>query len=217
MTPIEYFTFGFALFILAIKPGPNFIAIGSNALLYNTRIVTFFVIGILLAETLIMSLALLSFDISEKYQNFVILFFQTIGALAFLWIGISTVRKKFMEYEFPEQEDKISIIKKLLSGFLITIGNPFSLIFFGSLLPTFMNIEEIDTLNYFKAISAIWIYEGLAVCLIIVLAIRTKGFLKNKKTLNRLNLASGLLLIGIGLYMTALNYVTLIDLSKTVF
>jgi threonine/homoserine/homoserine lactone efflux protein len=83
-----------------------------------------------------------------------------------------------------------------LSGLLVTLGNPKTMLFYVALVPTLIDIDSIGLHDY-AALLAVTFIVLLAVFVpYMLLASRARGFLKNPKALQVLNRAAAGVLAG---------------------
>ena len=208
--PLEsYITLFIALFILAYKPGPGFflnvsygvkegfLAAFSLSFGFAVVVVVYFALSI---QTYAWGTALLS--------SFIILV-KGAGAAFLVYMGGRTLSEEKPKVQLQQVRTK-KLHEYFLTGLFLEIGNPISIVFFLTLIPTLVPIESINS----QSIISISIFAGLSSLLSLgsislISAIMGKKFIKNEKFFYYLHTTTGLGLILIGLFIagSAVTYV----------
>jgi len=198
-----FLSFGLALFILIIKPGPIFFTYTLHTLKYGFGHASCFAVGIALSEIIYFWLAATGYALTEDLRSFLQILFQTSGAALLIYLGIKGLTQfRITQFETQEKEKTIKgYLRSTAVGFFLTIGNPISMVFYLTLVPTFFG-EIIGKPDLFlQGIAAILIFEISPYFIAAWALLKFGNFLKNERILQKVNIVSSLLLIGLGVFI----------------
>lgn len=191
-----YLAFVVATTILMLIPGPNVALIVANSVAYGSRYGLLTVAGT--SSAMVIQLFLTALGLSELLGNMAHVFewVRWAGVAYLAYLGI---RQWMAEpVDLTRQKPQMKSVRAIyLRGFLISLTNPKTLLFFGAFLPQFVAPEQMNFRIQMLLLSATFLL--LAVVLDSVWAIgaaRVRGLLaKHGHWRNRL---SGGMLIGAG-------------------
>jgi threonine/homoserine/homoserine lactone efflux protein len=191
-----YLTFILATTILMLIPGPNVALIIANSIAHGTRYGLLTVAGT--SSAMIIQLFLTALGLTELLGNLAHLFewIRWAGVAYLLYLGFRQWTAKPLDLSQQKPQRK-SIRAIYLRGFLISLTNPKTLLFFSAFFPQFVTPDHHNIASQILLLSATFLL--LAVVLDSTWAIgagRLRGLLaKHGKLRNRL---SGGMLIGSG-------------------
>ena len=129
------------VFIALISPGPDFVIVVRNSLLYSHRTAVFTAFGVALSNLFHISYTLLGLELIANY----IVIVQYLGAGYLIYIGIKGLLSKKTDVSSVQLQDntlnEISIFKAVQMGFLNGVLNPKAMLFFISLFSVVINPE----------------------------------------------------------------------------
>jgi threonine/homoserine/homoserine lactone efflux protein len=88
-------------------------------------------------------------------------------------------------------------------GLLATLGNPKAILFFGAILPTFVDVTSAAIIDFLILAGIVAGVSYLVYGVCIVLASRTRRLIASTKAVRRLRQATGTILIGSGIAVAA--------------
>ena len=189
-----------AMFLLFATPGPVWVALIARALSGGFHSAWPLALGIVFGDVIwpLVTIFGISYLVSI-YADFMMVF-KIFGAIIFVVIGLQLVRKPVTVFSTSEGKlTRPGMWPGFVAGLLVILSNPKAILFYMGVLPSFFD---------FRTITA---WDILAICLIslvvplfgnVVLALmvdRMRVFLASPTAVRKLNLLSGVALIGVGL------------------
>ena len=189
-----------AMFLLFATPGPVWVALIARALSGGFHSAWPLALGIVFGDVIwpLVTIFGISYLVS-LYADFMMVL-KIFGAIIFVFMGLKLVRKQVAA--FSTSESKLmqpGMWPGFVAGLLVILSNPKAILFYMGVLPSFFD---------FRTITA---WDILAICMIslvvplfgnVVLALmvdRMRVFLASPTAVRKLNLQSGVALIGVGL------------------
>ncbi|MBT6883011.1 MAG: LysE family translocator [Rhodospirillaceae bacterium] len=186
----------------ALLPGPGLAVVLARTLTSGTKAGGAVIAGLILADLIFLAIAFLGLIAIASALG---PFFEAIkyaGGAYLIWRGIQTFRQASKPPETLQTSVR-DTKRDVGLGLLVTLGNPKAILFFGAILPTFVDMTAIAIGN-FIAVSAIVIgVSSLVYGSYMVLAISTRQFIGPQCLTKRLNQAVGTMLIGSGITIVA--------------
>lgn len=182
-------TYGFALFMLALIPGPGITALVARSL--GAGFIEGFVmaLGLILGDVIFLTAVVLGLSVFAQTFGLAFLIVKYAGVAYLLWLAFRIWRAGIPIAEIEASGGR-SILHSFLSGLLVTLGNPKAMLFYVALVPTLIDIGSIGTREYLLLI-AITIGVLLMVTVpYVLLAAKARDLLRRPaalKTLNRLS------------------------------
>jgi threonine/homoserine/homoserine lactone efflux protein len=193
-----------AVIVLGLKPGPYMAAFVSMATAGQWRHMLVFWLGSVSAGTLLYFLLLSTLSLLPTGSGIVFLLLKATAAVIFINMGIHTLRVQsdLDSYDTPDMEKLTfsGFVKSIVSGFFLTLSNPYDILFVLTAIPTLVATYEFSALDILAirgAVVSADILVLLAYCVPLLL-IRTK---LKPLTLQRMRQLSGLMMLLIGLYL----------------
>lgn len=187
-----------AMIILVATPGPGVFATVSRAV--NSGFWAGFgvILGILLGDIFFIMLTILGLAFIAQMLGKLFLLVKIFGGLYLIWTGWKMWCSQ-PEIAVDQNESKAgNIWKNILSGLVITLGNPKAIIFYVGFLPTFMNIENLSSLDIFIVICIISTVLITILVIYAYLASQTSALFQSKHAIKRLNRTAGTVMICTG-------------------
>ena len=195
MTLAALLAYSGALFIAAAIPGPGITALVARALGSGFRETFFMGLGLVLGDTIYLTAVILGLAFVAQTFTEIFILIKIAGALYLGYIAWKLWTAGLLSTDVRAKKST-SIGMSFLSGLLVTLGNPKTMLFYVALVPTLINISSIGLREY--AILAAATFVVLLVVLVpyMLLASRARTFLKRPKALQLLNRVAASILAG---------------------
>jgi threonine/homoserine/homoserine lactone efflux protein len=187
------------MLILSATPGPGVLGSVSTALSKGFKSSLLFICGLVIGDIFFFNLAILGMSAISKIMGQLFYIIKIIGGVYLLYLGLNIIKHRNDEINLSI--DKRSKYKTLLSGLLLTLGNPKPILFYASIVPTIIDINRI---NFYEVIAIIFIISAVSFIVIgtyCYLAIISKSVIIKKKYQNKVKLSSGLVMVAVGSYV----------------
>lgn len=191
-----YFGFVLASTILILIPGPNVSLIMANAIAHGTRYGLLTVIGT--SSAIIVQLALTVLGLSATLGMLAAWFewVRWIGVVYLLWLGVRQWRAPPVDLTRTRPQPR-SVRVIALRGFLISLTNPKTLLFYGAFFPQFLSPDAPFAPQVLMLSVTFFVIAAGLDSVWALLAGRLRGLLAIRGTLR--NRLSGGFLIGAGI------------------
>lgn len=132
-----------AMFLLAATPGPGVFATVARALASGVRHASVVIIGIVIGDLLFLMLAIFGLAVLAEALGELFLLVKYLGAGYLIWLGVRLWRTPTARHAIREVKE-LSWRANLLSGLVITLGNPKVILFYLGFLPTFVDLSQLS-------------------------------------------------------------------------
>ncbi len=197
MTLLNIFAFSGAMFLLAITPGPGVFATISRALASGFSSASFVVLGIVLGDIIFLLLAIFGLSAIASILGDFFILVKYLGGIYLLFLGYKILTSKENETEIKGIQE-LSWKRNFLTGLLITLSNPKVILFYLGFLPTFVNLQTLNTFDIITISFIVAIILGGVMLAYAYSASSAKKLFKNKNTNKRMNLLAGSVMITAG-------------------
>ena len=197
MTLLNIFAFSGAMFLLAITPGPGVFATISRALASGFSSASFVVLGIVLGDIIFLLLAIFGLSAIASILGDFFILVKYLGGVYLLFLGYKILTSKENETEIKGIQE-LSWKRNFLTGLLITLSNPKVILFYLGFLPTFVNLQTLNTFDIITISFIVAIILGGVMLAYAYSASSAKKLFKNKNTNKRMNLLAGSVMITAG-------------------
>lgn len=202
MTLTSLVAYAGALFIAAAIPGPGMTAIVARALGSGFRPTFFMGLGLILGDLVYLTAVILGLAILAQNFTTPFLIIKYLGALYLCYIAWKLWTAGLLRQDIQATKGATGGMA-FLSGLLVTLGNPKTMLFYVALVPTLIPLQEVGLPDYL-ALVAITFVVLLAVLLpYILLASKARELLKRPRTLQALNRSAAGILAGTAAYIAA--------------
>lgn len=197
MTAESALAFAIGMFFLALSPGPGLATILSRALASGPRAGLAVTAGLVIADFAFIAVAMAGLTAIAATLGPLFQIVKYAGAAYLVWLGWRAFRSKGAKLVVAPRGGK-GPLKDIGLGFLVTLGNPKAILFYGALLPTFLDMSRIG-FGDFLLLCAIVVAVSYAVYGgYIFLAERSRRLLSSSAAARLLNRLSGTVLVGAG-------------------
>ena len=197
MSLLNLLSFGAAMFLLAVSPGPGVFATIARALSNGFAHAAVLVLGIVLGDITFLLLAIYGLaSMAELLGNFFLLI-QYVGGLYLIWLGIAIWRSDENRKKLTATDER-SWQKNFFSGLSITLANPKVILFYLGFLPTFVDLSKLTNSDILAISGVVIVVLGSVLLSYAFLAARASRFVSSKRSQKRLNHCAGCVMITAG-------------------
>ncbi|HAJ89858.1 MAG TPA: hypothetical protein DCM27_02405 [Rhodospirillaceae bacterium] len=184
--------------ILGLSPGPAVFATVARSLSHPFRITLFFIMGIVLGDLIFAMIAMGGFAFLVAQHEIYFLILKWLGGAYLIYLGGKTLLSpsSVKHIQTVETEGKWKLV---VSGFLLTAGNPKDLLFFVSFLPAFIDLKTAGLTDMLLAAILIVITFIATLCFYAGLVTIAGNWLNNPKAVLWLDRMAGIILVIVGL------------------
>lgn len=195
-------TYALALFIAAIIPGPGMTAIVARALGGGMRPAAFMGLGLVLGDLCYLTAVCLGLAYVAQAFGTLFVVIKMAGAAYLLFVAWKLWRQGLLPQDIQAQGGP-DAGGALLSGLLVTLGNPKTMLFYVALVPSLLPIEQIDGGQYVVLIGLTSAVLLVALVPYVVLAGQARVALRRPSALKALNRTAAGILASTAAYVTA--------------
>lgn len=184
---------------LWVVPGPVWVALTARALTGGFAAAWPLAVGVALGDLIWPLAAILGLTWIESAYGDFLQILRWVAAVIFLVMGVMLIRKPAATLNADSRLTRPGMWAGFTVGVAAVIGNPKAILFYMGALPGFFALDRLTALDVVAiiAISAIIPMVGnLGLALFLD---RARQLLSNPESVRRLNVTSGILLIGVGL------------------
>ena len=182
-----------ALFIAAVIPGPGITAIVARALGSGFRPTFFMGLGLILGDMIYLTAVILGLAFIAQTFTTAFMLIKIAGAAYLGYIAWKLWTSGLIP-ENIEASRPAGLAMSFLSGLLVTLGNPKTMLFYVALVPTLVDLGAIGLDEYGILLAATFMVLLLVLVPYIALASRARLLLRAPTALRRMNrVAAGVL------------------------
>lgn len=191
-----------ALFIAAAIPGPGITAIVARALGSGFRETFFMGLGLVLGDTIYLTAVILGLAFVAQAFTEVFVVIKIAGALYLGYIAWKLWTAGLLAADIAAKKTS-SAGMSFLSGLLVTLGNPKTMLFYVALVPTLIDIGSIGLREYAILVAATFTILLIVLVPYMLLASRARTLLKKPRALQVLNRAAASILAATAAFIAA--------------
>ena len=199
--------FAGAFFLLAVSPGPGLVAILSRTL--GGRFISGLMVtaGLVIGDAIFLAVAMVGLSAIASTMGPLFQVVKYAGAAYLIWLGVQAFRAASAKIEIdaaaPQATRAGSLWKDLGLGLVVTIGNPKPILFYGALLPTFLDLSQTSARDFAVLMSVVVIVSFVVYSAYMLMVDRARRLLSSTRTIKRLNQTTGVMLIGAGIVVAS--------------
>lgn len=191
-----------ALFIAAAIPGPGMTAIVARALGSGFRPTFFMGLGLILGDIVYLTAVILGLAIVAKTFTTIFLVIKVIGAAYLVYIAYKLWTAGLLSQSVTaDRESRAG--RSFLSGLLVTLGNPKTMLFYIALVPSLLPLGAIGLIDYLLLIGLTFAVLMAVLIPYILLAAQARHLMKRPSALKLLNRGAAGILAGTAAYIAA--------------
>jgi threonine/homoserine/homoserine lactone efflux protein len=198
---LSAFTIAYAIAVLV--PGPGVAAVVARALGGGFRAALPMVLGILAGDLVYLVFALFGLAAIATWFGPVFVVIKWASALYLLYIAWQFWSAKPGTEQIGAKRDA-SAWKTFLSGFMLTMGNPKTIVFYLALLPTVVPLDKpITVLGFTELVTIVVVVLLIIACGYAGLAAAARDFFTSSRALRNLNRTAGAIMAGAAAFVMA--------------
>jgi threonine/homoserine/homoserine lactone efflux protein len=179
MTPTTLLAYSGALFVAAAIPGPGMTAIVARALGSGFRPTFFMGLGLILGDLCYLTAVILGLALVAQTFTTPFLIIKYLGALYLIYIAWKLWTTGLIAQHI-EAKRSTHIGLSFLSGLLVTLGNPKTMLFYVALVPTLIPLEAIGAQDYAALVGITFVVVIAVLVPYILLASQARTLLKSR-------------------------------------
>lgn len=194
--------FTLAMFLLSVTPGPGFLMVVARALADGFKAGLAAIAGLVLGDLLFLLLAILGMSALAAVLGEFFLAVKILGAAYLIWLGVKTWRSRPRLPQMAEPEAagrSMPHWRSALLGFFVTLGNPKVILFYGALVPTFVDVTALTAADVAAMVLVVAAMLFLVVGFYAWLAARAGRMVRSERAVSWLNRLTGGVLVGAGI------------------
>ncbi|MEK1897593.1 MAG: LysE family translocator [Rhizobium sp.] len=184
-----------ALFIAAAIPGPGITAIVARALGSNFRETFFMGLGLVLGDMTYLTAVILGLAFVAQTFTEVFIVIKIAGALYLGYIAYKLWTAGLLPQDVAAKKAS-NVGMSFLSGLLVTLGNPKTMLFYVALVPTLIDLNSIGLREYGILLATTFVVLLVVLVPYMLLAARARMMLKQPRALQALNKTAAGILAG---------------------
>ena len=142
MTLATAMAFAIAMFFLAIVPGPGVAAVVSRTLGSGMNAGLAVITGLAVGDTVFLVLAIVGLSAIASAVGPLFQAVKYVGAAYLIWLGYKALTAEAAPIDIASAKT-MSTWREASIGLLVTLGNPKPMLFYGALMPTFVDITKV--------------------------------------------------------------------------
>lgn len=200
MTLAALIAYSGALFIAAAIPGPGVTALVARALGSGFRETFFMGLGVILGDMIYLTAVVLGLALIAQTFTAIFLVVKFAGVLYLGYIAWKLWTAGLLPEDI-KAKPSTNAAMSFLSGLLVTLGNPKTMLFYVALVPTLIDIAAIGPRDYGLLLTATFLVLLTVLVPYMLLAARARLLLKQPKALKALNRVAASVLAGTAAYI----------------
>lgn len=192
------------MFVLAATPGPGVYATVSQALTAGFRASRDVIAGIVLGDLIFLTFAILGLSAIARVLGSFFFLVRIAGGGYLIWMGWKLWRSQPLALEANSSAQLSDRPRnRFLLGLFITLGNPKAIIFYLSLLPNLLDLQQLTLMNYLVAASVVASILSSVMGVYAYAAAYARTKFASPRAQRILNRCGGTVMIGTGLVLAA--------------
>lgn len=175
-----------ALAVAAAIPGPQVFALVAQAIRRGLRQATWMTLGMVLGDLVYLSLVLGGLAILAETVSWALIGLKWAGIGYLLWLAVQYWRTPAEAVEV-DGDTGLSLRHVFVSGFLVTMGNPKSIFFYLSLMPTLIEVRDLRWAEAALLLLVTGVILGLVQFAFVLAAARTRRLFHSRRGARLLN------------------------------
>ena len=184
---------------LWVIPGPVWVALTARALSGGFAAAWPLAVGVALGDLIWPLAAILGLSWIESSYGDALAILRWVAAAIFLLMGILLIRKPAATLNADSRLTKPGMLAGFSVGVAAVIGNPKAILFYIGALPGFFALEALTTPDIVVIIAISALIPMIGNLGLALFLDRARQLLSSPESLRKLNVTSGVLLIGVGL------------------
>lgn len=194
-----------AIFVLFMTPGPVWLAIVARALSGGFKSAWPLAFGVMLGDLVWPLLAIVGVSwVVGVYAGFLEVL-RWVAAGMFIGMGALLIKHSSHSISSDSRLTRPGIWAGFAAGVIVIMGNPKAILFYMGVLPGFFDLEMITVLDITAIVLISMIVPFFGNLVLAAFVDRIRRLLRTPELLKRMNIASGVLLILVGVMIPLLS------------
>ena len=195
MPPIHSLLIYCGIYAIAIAvPGPGIVSLVARALGSGFRATIPAVVGTAIGDWVLMTLSAFGLAIVAREMGALFLVVKLAGAAYLVYLGYRYWRAP-VQLAAPERSSARGFTAQLA----LTLGNPKAIAFFVALLPTVVDLNQLNVFGYAELSAATFVLIPAITLTYVALASHVRGFLQSVAARRRINKTAAVVMVGAGI------------------
>ena len=199
----DLFVYAFALFLLFLTPGPVWVALTARCLHSGFSGGWPLALGVAVGDCLWPLLALLTLTQFAQFYAELLESLRFLAVAVFLILGVQLLRAPVAAPEAAGRLTQPGRLTGFIAGVLVILGNPKAILFYLGILPGFFDIAVLTTIDITMVVVISALVPFMGNLLFILGVEKARTLLTSPAARRRLNVATGSVLIAVGLFLLA--------------
>lgn len=196
MTLAGFIAYAGALAIAVAIPGPGVTALVARALGSGFRSSLFMALGLTIGDLVYLTAVVLGLAFVAQTFGTLFLVVKWLGVAYLAWLAVGFWRTGVSTETVKAGKTRGGFVESFLSGLLVTLGNPKTMIFYIALTPTIIDLRTVTWADY-GLLAAITVAVLLVVLVpYLALAAHARSLLAAPRALKAMNRTAALFLMG---------------------
>jgi threonine/homoserine/homoserine lactone efflux protein len=192
--------YGFALFVVALIPGPGITALVARALGAGRSESLAMGLGLILGDMVFLTAAVLGLAVVAQTFGTVFLLIKIAGALYLLWIAFKIWTSGLVRQDMQVTTTH-SLLHAFASGLFVTLGNPKAMLFYMALVPTLVDLAALTWPGYGVLLAVTFLVLLAVVVPYCLLAAKARDLLREPSGLKLLNRSAAVILAATAIFI----------------
>ncbi len=187
-----------AVFLLAVSPGPGMLAVLARAMGSGFKSSLGVIAGIVLGDLIFLLLAIFGLAMLAKALGGFFTIVRILGGLYLVWLGVKLWKSPPFPDERATRREPSRILGNFTTGLGIALSNPKVIIFYGSFLPSFLDLHSLTWAEV--AVTALIVASIVTAVLggYALAASRARHLFSSPRAVQRLNRTAGATMVAAG-------------------
>lgn len=184
----------------ALVPGVSVLAVSTRSAAYGFIHGVSTTMGIVAGDIFFILLAIFGLSVLAETMGSLFVLVKYFGGAYLIWLGVALWRSKSKPVE-TEDTIESSLLSSFLTGLFITLSDQKAILFYFGFFPAFI---DLSTISYFDTSIIVIMAVVSIVCVKLgyaFMAARAGKMFRNSRAINRINIAAGAVMIGVGAFV----------------
>lgn len=195
-------TYALALAVAALIPGPGITALVGRALSQGMTSALFMAVGLVAGDTTWLTFVVFGLSAIAKNFAIVLVAIKYLGAAYLIYVAWKIWTAGIMKAE-DAAAPPMPLWQSTVSGYLLTIGNPKVMLFYGGLVPNLVPLEKLGIADYLLLLATTFGVLLIVLLPYIALAAKARDLIRNEVALKRLNRSAASIIAGTAVWIVA--------------
>lgn len=197
LTELGFYIIG--LFILFLTPGPVWVALVARTLEGGFKQAWPLTLGVAIGDIFWSVAAALGMGWIASSFDGAMFALRIVASLFFLWMGASIIGSSTGMIKADSKLARPGVLAGFLAGLIVILANPKAILFYMGVLPGFFDLSTLSAQDIFAIALASFFVPLVGNLMIASFVSRARALLSSERSIRRMNLSAGGLLIVVGL------------------